>query len=165
MKEMSAFLAKKPRFALEAEETLDEVYAGAPRIQLTNVRRAAIQRPSRFVSDATGDTLNRSSWYDGKTITALDKEHNIYLTVEMPGHHRRGAGQARGRIRRSCVPLSDLLYSDPYAMLMEGVMYGEYLGIHLAAGVPCHHLVFSQEDDRMADLDRRRSAAPAPRRS
>ena len=30
LKEMSAFLAKQPRFALEAEETLDEVYAGAP---------------------------------------------------------------------------------------------------------------------------------------
>ena len=24
-------------------------------------------------------------------------------------------------------------------------MTGEYLGIHLAAGVPCHHLAFSQE--------------------
>ena len=84
MKEMSAFLAKQPRFALEAEETLDEVYAARTRIQL----RTSGARPSsasRFVSDASGDTLNRSSWYDGKTITALEKEENTYLTVEMPG--------------------------------------------------------------------------------
>jgi hypothetical protein len=29
---------------------------------------------------------------------------------------------------------------------MEGVTRGKYLGIHLAAGTPCHHLVFAQED-------------------
>lgn len=145
MKQMSAFLAKQPRFALEAEETLDEVYAGAPRIQLTNIRRAAIQRPSRFVSDASGDTLNRSSWYDGKTITALEKEENTYLTVEMPGTIDAVLDKLADEYG-IVVPLSDILYSDPYATLMEGVVYGEYRGIHLAAGVPCHHLAFSQEE-------------------
>ena len=42
-------------------------------------------------------------------------------------------------------PLADLLYADVYDVLMEGVTYGRYLGIHRAAGVPCHHLVFAQE--------------------
>ncbi len=42
------------------------------------------------------------------------------------------------------LPLADLLYSDPYAVLMAGVTYGRYLGIHQAAGVACHHLAFSQ---------------------
>jgi len=145
MREMSAFLAKQPRFALEAEETLDEVYAGAPRIQFTNVRRAAVQRPARFASDATGDTLNRSAWYDGKTITALEKDENTYLTVEMPGTIDAVLDKLADEYG-IVVPLSDLVYSDPYTVLMEGVVYGEYRGIHLAAGVPCHHLAFSQED-------------------
>ena len=43
------------------------------------------------------------------------------------------------------LPLADLLYSDPYAVLMAGVTYGRYLGLHQAAGVDCHHLAFSQE--------------------
>jgi hypothetical protein len=162
MKEMSAFLAKQPRFALEAEETLDEVYAGAPRIQLTNVRRAAIQRPSRFASDASGDTLNRSSWYDGKTITALEKEENTYLTVEMPGTIDAVLDKLADEYG-IVVPLSDILYSDPYATLMAGVVYGEYRGIHLAAGVPCHHLAFSQEDiDWQIWIDA--GAQPLPRK-
>ena len=42
------------------------------------------------------------------------------------------------------MPLMDLLYADPYSVLTETVTYGRYLGIHQAAGVPCHHLVFSQ---------------------
>ena len=145
MKAMSTLLAKTPRLALEAEETLDEVYAGAPRVQLTNVRRAAIQRPARFASDATGDTLNRSSWYDGKTITALQKAENTYLTVEMPATIDATLDKLADDYG-IVVPLSDFLYADPYATLMEGVVYGEYLGIHQAAGVPCHHLAFSQEE-------------------
>jgi hypothetical protein len=162
MKEMSALLAKTPRLALEAEETLDEVYAGAPRIQLTNVRRAAIQRPSRFASDATGDTLNRSSWYDGKTITALEKEDNTYLTVEMPATIDAVLDKLADEYG-IVVPLSDFLYSDPYSILMEGVVYGEYRGIHQAAGVPCHHLAFSQEDiDWQIWIDA--GAQPLPRK-
>ena len=42
------------------------------------------------------------------------------------------------------LPLADLLYADPYAVLSEKLSYGRYLGIHQAAGVPCHHLAFSQ---------------------
>jgi len=42
------------------------------------------------------------------------------------------------------VPLADLLYNDPYTVLTEDVTYSRYLGLHLAAGVLCHHLVFSQ---------------------
>ncbi len=144
LKEMSAFLAKTPRFALEAEETFDEVYAGAPRIQFTNLRRVAVQRPARFAADATGDTLNRAVWYDGKTLTALDKDDNTYLTVEMPATID-GVLDKLADEYGVVVPLSDILGADAYATLMEGVVYGEYLGIHQAAGVPCHHLAFSQE--------------------
>ena len=43
------------------------------------------------------------------------------------------------------LPLSDLLYGDPYPTMMGGVLYGKYLGTHLAAGASCHHLTFGQE--------------------
>ena len=43
------------------------------------------------------------------------------------------------------LPLKDVLFSDPYAVLSEGITYGRYLGIHQAAGAACHHLAFSQE--------------------
>jgi hypothetical protein len=34
------------------------------------------------------------------------------------------------------VPLSDFAYADPYALLSEGVLYGEYLGIHRFSSQP-----------------------------
>jgi len=143
LRKMSEFLAKTPRFALEAEETYDEVEAGEPKVELTNVRRVAVERPNRVATDATGDTLNRAAWYDGRSVTVLDKEHNVYATVE-------GAATIDATLDKLedeygvVLPLVDIIYSDPYAQLMEGVTYGRYLGIHQAAGVPCHHLVFAQ---------------------
>jgi hypothetical protein len=144
LRKMGEFLAKTPRFALEAEETFDEVEAGAPKVELTNVRRIAVERPNHVAADATGDTLNRATWYDGRAVTVLDKEHNVYATIE-------GAATIDATLDKLedeygvVLPLVDILYSDPYAVLMEGVTYGRYLGLHQAGGFPCHHLVFAQQ--------------------
>ena len=144
LKRMGEFLAKLPHFALEAEETFDELPDGQLRRQLTNVRRVAVERPNHLAADATGDTLNRASWYDGRTVTVLDKDHNVYATIEAPGTIDATFDKLTDEYG-VVLPLVDLLYSDPYAVLMAGVTYGRYLGIHQAAGVACHHLAFSQE--------------------
>lgn len=143
LKKMSAFLAKLPHFALEAEETFDELPDGQLRRQLTNVRRVAVERPNHVAADATGDTLNRAAWYDGRTVTVLDKEHNVYATIEALGTIDATFDKLTDEYG-VVLPLADFLYSDPYAVLMAGVTYGRYLGIHQAAGVACHHLAFSQ---------------------
>jgi hypothetical protein len=144
LKKMGEFLAKLPHFALEAEETFDEIPDGELRRQLTNVRRVAVERPNHVAADTTGDTLNRAAWYDGRTVTVLDKEHNVYATIEAPATIDATFDKLTDEYGM-VVPLADLLYSDPYAVLMAGVTYGRYLGLHQAAGVPCHHLAFSQE--------------------
>ena len=144
LRRMSEFLVKLPRFTLEAEETFDEIEAGEPRRQLTNVRRVAVERPARFSADVTGDTLNRAAWYDGTTLAILDKEHNTYAAVEAPSTIDATLDMLEDSYG-VVLPLADLLYSDPYRVLAAGVTYGRYLGLHQAAGAPCHHLVFAQQ--------------------
>jgi hypothetical protein len=144
LRQMSALLAATPRFALEAEETFDEVSDNAPRLQLTNVRRIGVERPGRFATDATGDTLNRAAWYDGKTVTVLDKAKNVYVAIDAPATID-GALDKVAADFGVVMPLSDLFYSDPYATLTEQVVYGEYQGLHRVGDDLCHHLAFSQE--------------------
>ncbi|MHC4770813.1 MAG: DUF2092 domain-containing protein, partial [Planctomycetota bacterium] len=43
------------------------------------------------------------------------------------------------------VPLSDLLYEDPYGILIPNVLAGRWVGRHSIDGVPCNHLAFTQE--------------------
>ena len=140
---MGSALSALPTFALEAEESFDEIPTGQPRVLLTNLRRVAVQRPNRFAADARGDSLNRSVWYDGRSLTVWDKTTNSYSTVDMPDSID-DALDTLGETYDVHVPLADLLYANPYEVLAEGATYSRYLGIHTAANVPCHHLVFAQ---------------------
>jgi hypothetical protein len=144
VKKMSAFLAGIRQFEVEAEETFDAEYARAYRVQLANVRTLTVDRPSRFAARAEGDTLHRASWFDGRALTVLNRKRNVYASLDMPGTidvvlDRLAADH------QVFLPLSDLLYADPYTTLMDGVLYGKYLGLHQAAGTACHHLTFGQD--------------------
>jgi hypothetical protein len=144
VKQMSDLLASTKSFALEAEEIYDEVPEHLPRTQLTNLRHVALRRPDRMVGDASGDALNRSFWYDGKTVSIHEKEQNTYATLPAPPTID-GTLDAIFDRTGMVIPLADFVYEDVYARLMESVQRGVYLGIHHVGGVACHHLSFEQE--------------------
>jgi hypothetical protein len=143
VRRMSDFLAATNAFALEAEEVYDEVPEQSPRLQLTSTRRVALRRPDRFVGDVVGDALHRSYSYDGATLSVLDREQDVWVRGEVPPSID-GALDWVLDTTGTVIPLADFLYADPYSRLMGSVERGVYLGIHEAAGVPCHHLSFEQ---------------------
>lgn len=143
VRQMSDRLARAQAFALEAEEVHDEVPDQSPRRQLTNLRHVALRRPNRLVGDAAGDGINRSFWYDGRTFSALDKEQNVWAAGEVPATVDEALDMVFEQTG-TVLPLADFLYADTYTRLMGDVQRGVYLGIHDAAGVPCHHLSFEQ---------------------
>ena len=143
VRQMSERLARAGEFALEAEEVYDEVPDQSPRRQLTDMRRVAMRRPDRLVGDTSGDAMNRTFWYDGKVFSAHDKEQNVWASGAVPPTVDKALDwvfEQTGTV----IPLGDFLYADVYARLMGDVQRGVYLGIHEAAGVPCHHLSFEQ---------------------
>ena len=143
MHRMSDRLAQVSALAMEAEEINDEVPADRPRMQLTSVRRVAMRRPDRLVADSTGDASNRSIWYDGRTASSLDREQNVWTSGTVP-QTVDGALDWVFDQTGTVVPLADFLYANVYDRMMGQVQRGVYLGIHEAAGVPCHHLSFEQ---------------------
>jgi hypothetical protein len=143
LRAMSTLLASTPRYAFEAEEEFDEIPSGQPRVSLSNLRRVVVQRPNKVAVDTEGDSLNRSVWFDGRTFALLDKSSHTYATVPIAGSIDQ-AFDTLGERYGVSVPLVDLLYADPHAVLTETVTYSRYLGLHRAAGRLCHHLVFAQ---------------------
>jgi hypothetical protein len=143
MRRMSDRLAQVTALAIEAEEIYDEVPADRPRTQLMNVRRVAMRRPDRLVSDAAGDAQNGALWYDGRTASALDREQNVWTSGAVPPTVD-GALDWIFDQTGTVVPLADFLYADVYDRMTREVQRGVYLGVHEAAGVPCHHLSFEQ---------------------
>jgi|SRR5688572_12322660 hypothetical protein len=143
LRAMAKLLAGSKAFAFEAEERFDEIPSGQPRALLSNLRRVAVQRPNRFAADAEGDTLSRSVWFDGENVSVYDRTQNTYARIPASGSIDNALDTLAEKYAAT-VPLADLLYSDPYAVLNQEVTYSKYLGLHRAAGVLCHHLVFAQ---------------------
>jgi hypothetical protein len=143
LRAMATLHSTTKSFAFEAEERFDEIPSGQPRTLLTNVRRVVIQRPNRLAADAEGDTLSRSVWFDGQTFSVYDRAQNVYAGIPTPGSIDTALDTLTDKYAMA-VPLADLLYADPYAILTEDVTYSKYLGLHRAAGVLSHHLVFAQ---------------------
>jgi hypothetical protein len=144
VRKMSDLLTSSKAFALEAEEVYDEVPDDLPRIQLTSRRHVALRRPDRLAGTAAGDAINRSVWYDGRTISAVDDAQNVYVKMDVPPTVDEAMDTALERTGM-VIPLADFLYTDVYDRLMGSVRRGVYLGIHDVAGIPCHHLSFEQE--------------------
>ena len=72
LKKMSDLLGRTSSLGFTAEETYDE-HDGKQMLQFSNIRSVAIRRPDRIVADTSGDTVNRSAWFDGKRFSLLDK--------------------------------------------------------------------------------------------
>jgi hypothetical protein len=141
---MAATLDKAQRFALDAEEVFDEIPDAGPRRSLTSVRRIAIARPDRVVADVTGEAANRTVWFDRGHLTVLDKQQNVYAAIEAPKTVHEMLDWAADEYGID-VPLSDLFYPDLYAVLIDCVIRGEYLGLQSVEGISCHHLALEQE--------------------
>jgi hypothetical protein len=145
LKSMSAFLAKTQRFTIEAEETFDDIRAGGTRVQVGALRRITVERPSRLLATASGDIVNRSTWYDGHQFSVLDRDTNRYLSTDGPDTID-GVLDKIAHDYGIAIPLSDFVYANPYEALSEGVQRGQYLGLHRTANVKCHHLAFAQDE-------------------
>jgi len=121
------FLAKTPAFAVHAEVWKDEVLPSGPKIQVTRSIELDVRRPDHFHIDARAHHKGRAIWYDGKTITVLERLRNLYSTVEAPGNIDEALDTLAMKFGIT-VQLEDLAVSDPYASCMKNVRAGGYFG-------------------------------------
>ena len=88
--------------------------------------------------------------------SSIRKRASTILWVsDAPSTSRAWRGNAPGTIDQAldalwekagaAPPLSDLVYSDPYARLAPKIISGSYVGLHDVGGVMCHHLFLAQE--------------------
>ena len=83
--------------------------------------------------------------FDGKTLTLLGKNANLYTQIETPGTIDQLVDVLRDKYHRT-VPAADLLMSDPYTELMPLVTDVKDLGSGVVHGVECDHLAFRTKE-------------------
>lgn len=144
LRRMSDLLAESSSFAFKAEEIVDEVLDSGFKAELSNIRTIALRRPDAVVTNVDGDTAHRSAWFNGKTVTVLDRQHNRYAVLDVP-HNLDEMLDFVAEEFDVVFPLADILHSNVYESLTGGAEYTNYLGIHQVEDVPCHHLAFANE--------------------
>ena len=103
-----------------------------------------MRRPDRLRVAYDGDEGKSRVFYDSRIFTLYDASQNVYATKEISLELDDALDRVFERFGLA-VPIADLVYADPYAILIENVEAGIVVGRHPVDGTPCHHLAFSQE--------------------
>ncbi len=162
VRRMSEHLGSLPAFRVTADSTTEVVLDSGEKIQMLATSNVALQRPNKLRSERRGSLANVVFIYDGERITVHGQRNNLYAQMEAPNELDAALDFARERLDIEA-PGADLLYSNAYEGLMEGVRSGRHLGLAEVGGVVCEHVAF-RGDGVDWQLWVERGERPLPRR-
>jgi hypothetical protein len=145
LQRMGAVLAAAEEFTLTNTFISDETVSTGEIVQLEGTVEIALRRPDGLRASIHGDFGPKQYFYDGARMVFADGVHNTYAEAIVPSTID-GAMDEMWQTYGVKIPLVDFVSSDPYTTLMKNVESGFYAGLHQVNGVPCHHLVFNQEE-------------------
>ena len=140
----SDYLKQAKTFQFRADIKRDIMLDDDIRVQFGGVSNVTVQRPNKLRVIFNGDELSRRSYFDGKSLTIYSLSRSVYAQKKIPGTIDNAIDFVFEKFGFS-VPLADLVYADPYAILIENVDKGYFVGQHKVDGVVCDHLVFQQD--------------------
>jgi hypothetical protein len=126
-------------------DTIDDVQADGRKLQFSHVRELTVVRPNKLKVETTGDVTSRTLWIDGKTLTVLERDKNVYAQIPDPGTINQAIDLLQQKFNMS-LPASDLLSADVYKTMTEGCEAIDYVGLGYVGEEKCHHLAFTRDN-------------------
>ncbi len=139
------YLAETPYFGLSAEIWREHIGDDGEKLQFVRQAEMQVKRPGKLHAEIHSPHSARGFWFDGKSLTILDRQRSFYSSEPISGNLDSALDQAREQLGVD-LPLVDLAVSDPYRNAMAKVTKGIYLGLSPAMGYTCHHLAFVQDN-------------------
>jgi len=143
LKRMADYLGSLKQFSVNTQGTLEDLDDSGHRVDFDVSARAIVSRPNKLLAERRGDLIDQNFYYDGKTTTLCNPSDKVYATVPAPAtidgtlHYVR---DSLGLI----IPISDLVYSNAFPLLMKDVTYAAVVRKAFINGVKCDHLTFSR---------------------
>ena len=141
---MSDYLAAQKAISFDYDASLEIVSTQQQKVQLASSGTLTLNRPDKLHATRTGGFANVEMVFDGKTLTLLGKNANLYAQVEAPGTIDQLVDVLREKYHRP-VPAADLLMSDPYKELMPLVNDAKDLGSGVIHGIEVTTLPFARK--------------------
>ena len=144
LRQMADYLSGLKSFTVQNFAVDEMALKTGEKIQATSDSDIAVQRPNHIRNTQRGAGEGLGLWYDGKKMTVACKENNSYESVDAPPDIDGAIDKLRKHFKVDA-PGADLLYSNPYEILMEQVKSGRVIGPETIQGVPAKHLAFQGE--------------------
>jgi len=145
LKRMGDYLSQAQFFSVNVEIWQDVENSSGQRLQAGRDVVLQVRRPNRLHAEVHSARRNRELIYDGKDLTLYNRVENLYGTVHASGSLDETMDLAAERFGID-IPLEDFLRSDPHKDLLEKTVSGSDIGPVSVMGVPCEHLVFTQNN-------------------
>jgi hypothetical protein len=145
IKAMSDYLASQKSISLDFDSNLEVVTTQQQKLALASSGTLTLNRPDKIRATRMGGFANVELVFDGKTVTFLGKNANLYAQADAAGTVDQLVDALRDKYHRP-LPAADLLMSNAYDQLMPLVTDAKDLGSGVIRGVECDHLAFRTED-------------------
>jgi hypothetical protein len=141
LKASTDFVASQQKFSAETRNTLEIVLLSGQKIEFNHTARVAAQRPNKLRAERSGDLVEQLFVYDGKSLTMINPGENVFAQVAAPETLEKMLDFARDTLD-IVAPAGDLIYTNAYDILTDGVTDGFVVGKAVIEGVRCDHLAF-----------------------
>lgn len=139
---MSENLRAMPTLSVDYDADQEIVTLDGQKIQYSASGSIALDRAKGFRMKRMGPFAQAEVIFDSTTISLHDRITNAYAQLQSPGRSIEDATEELRATSELDAPGADLLASDPYAILTDGVTEGTVVGSAFVNGVECDHLAF-----------------------
>jgi hypothetical protein len=145
LKAMSDFLAAQKSLSAGFDTVFEVVTPTDQKLGLASSGTVTLVRPDKIRVARSGGFADFEILYDGKALTLLGKNANLYTQVAAPGTVDQLIDDLRDKYKRP-LPGADLLLTNSYDGLMQDVYDSKDLGSGVINGVECDTFAFRKND-------------------
>ena len=145
LKAMSDFLGAQKTLSVGFDTVYEVVTPTDQKLGLASSGTATLARPDKIRVARSGGFADFEILYDGKTLTFLGKNANLYTQIAAPGTVDQLIDTLQDKYGRP-LPGADLLMTNSYDELMQDVYDSKDLGSGVINGVECDTLAFRKND-------------------
>ncbi len=145
LKSMTDYVGGQTSLELSFDSSIEVITPELEKIQFTNSGGALLSRPDKLRAHRVGGYADVELVFDGRTLSVLGKSRNVYAQLDGPESIdaliealRAGQGVA--------LPGADLLLTNAYEVLSDGILEAKHIGRGVIDGVECEHLAFRNRD-------------------
>ena len=145
LKTMSDYMAAQKSMSFGFDATLEVVTTDEQKLALASSGTLTLNRPDKIRVTRSGGFADVEMSFDGKTLTLLGKNLNLYTQLDVPGTIDHLVDELKDTYHRP-LPAADLLLSKAYDELMRDVIDVKDLGSGVVGGIECDYLAFRTKD-------------------